>query len=86
MLLRISSLFLAAVLVSTAAYAGEEALKDKNDPSRVICKRVTPIGSILSQKVCHTAAEWAQMGKNAPSSARNRDGIDSTTRIPAGGL
>ncbi len=63
----------AALAVAPAAWANDEAPKkddiaqvdqegEKNDPTRMICKREKLIGSRLgTKKTCATAAEWAQM-------------------------
>ncbi len=38
--------------------------KAKDDPSRRICKNVTPVGTRLTTRVCRTKAEWdASMDK-----------------------
>ena len=52
------------LLWSPPALAGEAAATQKpktaqDDPSRRICKNVTPVGSRLTTRVCKTRAEWA---------------------------
>jgi len=82
---RYSLALLAAATFSTAALADEPAKKDKDDPSRIVCRRTQELGSIMMKKVCHTAAEWAEIRKNSSTSVRRND-LDSTTHVPVGGV
>lgn len=75
-------IFLIAATVASAAFAGDELKKDKNDPSRLICRRETSTGSIMGTKVCHTAAEWEAIREKVSkggAGAPNRD-----TRVKPG--
>jgi hypothetical protein len=46
-------------LVTTSpAFADDPQNKPKDDPSKRICKLVTPTGSRFSSRVCKTAQEW----------------------------
>lgn len=49
-----------AVAVSSAATAGD---KKPADPNKRICRGVEQTGSIFTHQVCHTRAEWSQIGE-----------------------
>lgn len=59
-------------VLSTAAYAAPPISKpDKSDPNRMICRRETPIGSLIaSRKTCMTAKEWQARAERGNDEAR----------------
>ena len=48
----------AAVMTASAAFADDPQNKPKDDPSKRICKTVTPTGSRFSKRVCKSPDEW----------------------------
>ncbi len=58
-----------AMLTGTALAAEASSKPDKNDPSRRICRNITPSGSRLTTRICRTQAEWDA------SMAKTQDGV-----------
>lgn len=58
--LRAVSLALLTVTASSAAFAGD---KKPADPNKRICRGIEQTGSIFTHQVCHTRAEWTQIGE-----------------------
>jgi len=51
-----------------------KAKKDKNDPNRVICKRVGQTGTMLGGKQeCHTKAEWDKVTEDSRRTLEGRN-------------
>ncbi len=48
--------------------ADKSKTTDQDDPDKKICRRQTPIGSTIEQRVCKTKAQWDADAENA----RNR--------------
>lgn len=62
---------LALGLLQAAAPAAADAAKPADDPNRLICKRETPVGSMIaSRKVCLTRSQWAERTRNGHETAR----------------
>lgn len=53
-------LWASAALPTEAGGSAAEAFKGKakDDPSRRICRNITPSGSRLTTRICRTKAEW----------------------------
>jgi hypothetical protein len=67
--MRIAAILLAAAVVSPALAA--EQPKPADDKDKMICKRETPVGSLIaSRKVCLTKAQWVQREKDGNEEAR----------------
>ncbi|MEO5775211.1 MAG: hypothetical protein ABIQ32_14010 [Sphingomicrobium sp.] len=62
----------AATIAATGPDAQTPAPAKKADEDKQICRRETPIGSIVSVKVCMTKKEWAQ---------REEDGSGDVERL-----
>ncbi len=55
--MRIAAILLSAALISPAIAA--DTAKPGEDKDRLVCKRETPIGSLIAtRKVCLTKAQW----------------------------
>jgi hypothetical protein len=65
---------------AAVAHAKPDA-SDKDDPNRVICKRITPTGSRTRyEEVCATAAEWKaaeKTGQDFLKSSQSRSALGS---------
>ena len=85
--MRIAPYFLlAALAVSSPAFAKTDKPKlDKNDPNRVICRRVETTGSIRGTKVCHTLAEWDALNHQESNTSLRFDAQDARTHVNNGG-
>lgn len=67
--MRIVPILLAAAIVSPAVAA--EPAKPGDDKDKMVCKRETPIGSLIaSRKRCMTKAQWTQMERDGNEEAR----------------
>lgn len=67
--MRIAAILLIAALASPALAA--DAAKPGADKDKMVCKRETPIGSLIaSRKRCMTKAQWAQVEKDGNEEAR----------------
>lgn len=51
--------------VTSEAAAQAEPKSAWNDPSRRICRRITPTPSRLTRRVCRTQMEWEQTSRDA---------------------
>lgn len=81
----LASAALTTVAGGTAAHA--ERKSTANDPSRRVCRVITPTSSRLTTRVCRTQAEWDQSAREAQESALNHQ-FDQTRNgavAPAGG-
>ncbi len=56
----------------------DAASKEPADPNKLVCRRVTPTGSMLSKKECHTKAEWSAAEDHA------RDQMDRNRQLQGG--
>ena len=57
--------FLAFAMTAAAvapAYAAKEPTSPV-DPDKKICRKQETTGSIMTKRICHTKAEWAQIDK-----------------------
>ena len=68
MIVSLLSLLLAATPQATPTPAPASAVPKVEKP---ICRRETPTGSTLQQRICHTRAEWAAID------AANASGVDA---------
>lgn len=67
--MRIVPVLLAVAMVSPALAA--DPAKTGADKDKMICKRETPIGSLIaSRKRCMTKAQWAQVERDGNEEAR----------------
>jgi len=48
---------------------GAAKTTDQPDPDKKICRRQTPIGSTIEQRICKTQAQWDVEAENAHNSA-----------------
>jgi hypothetical protein len=42
---------------------------DQDDPDKKVCRRQTPVGSTIEQRVCKTKAQWDAEAANAQTTA-----------------
>lgn len=69
----------------TQREAAELRAEDSDDP--VICRSERPIGSRLSERVCHPRSVWAEMRRDAERVRQNADAVGQTVDVfegPAG--
>ncbi|WP_010219068.1 hypothetical protein [Sphingomonas sp. PAMC 26621] len=66
-------LVLAAILLSSplVAHAADPAVAAKPiaDPDKKICRAEDVTGSLFPKRVCHTRAEWAEIGASRQTAA-----------------
>ena len=68
--MRIVAILLAAAIVSPAIAADAPA-KAVADKDKMVCKRETPVGSLIaSRKRCMTKEQWAQAERDGNEDAR----------------
>ena len=58
-------LFLVGGLAAPMAYAKEGESKKNDRKTRVVCKRVTRVGSHFTRRVCLTKVRWDEMERAA---------------------
>jgi Spy/CpxP family protein refolding chaperone len=87
---KLSTLILAASLVSSAAAAQVTSLATanpapkSNDPNRIVCDVEQTTGTRLgARKVCKTAFEWAQMKRDQRETLEKVQQQATSTGIPA---
>ena len=66
---------IAVLGIGTAAAAEDPPQRPQRDPNRMICQTDPEIGSLVSRvKVCHTAAEWAEIKREARQNLERSQG------------
>ena len=70
-----------AATVSSQAAAAGEAKSTDYDPSRRVCRSITPTPSRLTRRVCRTQIEWEEISREAQDSAL-KHGFDQTRQGP----
>jgi hypothetical protein len=74
------ALALPALTTAAPVFAKDkEAKSEPTDKEKKICRREASTGSILPARICHTAAEWAQIDqanqdRDTSGPPRGRDG------------
>ena len=63
-----------------AAAAAGDGKADAKDPSRRVCRMITPTGSRLAIRSCRTQAEWDAITKQSQEGADAQRRNDETVR------
>jgi hypothetical protein len=56
---------------STQTADKSQTATPQDDPDKKICRRQTPVGSSIEQRVCKTKAQWDVEAANAQNTANN---------------
>ena len=76
-------LALVAGIPAAIAQDAPQAAPEKPAEEKKICRAVTPTGSVMSKRVCLTAAEWKKLNAAYDrQSATLREGQSRTTANP----
>ena len=80
-------LWASAALPAEAGGSAAEAYqsKSKDDPSRRICRNITPSGSRLTTRICRSKAEWERSQTKAADGVFKHQVTESTQYQQAAG-
>ncbi|MCP3731700.1 hypothetical protein M9978_14830 [Sphingomonas sp. MG17] len=61
----VMSMLMAAGLAATPALAQDAPQGKAKDPTKLVCKKVAPVGTRMGKRDCRTQQEWDKQGEAA---------------------